>query len=63
MRRGGLGLLLVLAVALIAAYLMMGHMRAPAPAGELGTPESDPVQQAQSAVDQLNQHTQEAGGQ
>ena len=63
MRRGGLGLLLVLVVALIIAYLLMGQMRDRAAPAETGAPQRDPVQQAQQVVDLYNQQAQQAVGQ
>ena len=63
MRRGGLGLLLVLVVALLIAYLLMGHLRDRVTQEETGTPQSDPVQQAQQVVDLFNQQAQQAVGQ
>ena len=63
MRRGGLGLLLVLAAALIVAYLVMGQLGNRTSPAEAEAPQSDPVQQAQQVVDLLNQQTQQAEGQ
>ncbi len=63
MKRGGLGLLALLIVALIVAWLVLGQMRDRAAPAETGTPQSDPVQQARQVVDLYNQHAQQAEGQ
>ena len=59
MKKSGMGILLLLAVALIIAYLMIGNMKTLKPtdpaAADISQTDGNPVQQAQDAVDALNE--------
>lgn len=64
MRRSGLGLIMLLAVMLLVAWLTMSQMGAlhQTPSTGNETEQSaDPVEQAQDAVDAINEMQQSAG--